>query len=151
MYIYAPAWNHVEPHSSRLHLYLMRCYMLLKKIVLMSSNTHTDKHQSNTLNASIKHKNTKSKTTSASKAENSEQRKQRRTKSDHGKDMHIQKNVTPDTWSHLFHCIVIDKMMVVFIQITVNCNTVTLEQKILQRINTCDAYKNDQHFSIIAH
>lgn len=71
--------------------------------------------------------------------------------SDHATEMHIQNKATDDTWSHLFHCVVIDKVMIVLIQITVNCNTVTLEQKILQRVNTCDAYNKNQHFSIITH
>ena len=41
--------------------------------------------------------------------------------------------VEPNTWSHLFDCVLVDKMMVMFVQGAVQRYTITFKQQILNK------------------
>ena len=42
------------------------------------------------------------------------------------------------TWSHLFDGVVVYEMMVVFVEVAVQADTVTLEEQVLQCVDSCD-------------
>lgn len=49
------------------------------------------------------------------------------------------------TWSHMFYCIFIDKVMIMFVKAAMKSNTVALKEKVLKRVDASYSYITQQH------